>query len=107
MQCSFRGFRARRRRLCVMGCPRKYSDGYRRGGTTYGSVFITGASTVGRKLLRHESRHADQYTFMGGAFSFRLVTSPRRASAEGDPVTASDGEPAFRDGGYKRPKGLQ
>jgi transposase len=30
MQCSFRGFRAWRRRLCVIGRPRKYSDELRR-----------------------------------------------------------------------------
>ena len=40
----------------------------RKGGTTYGSVFTTASNTADRTLLRHESKHSDQWALGGISF---------------------------------------
>jgi hypothetical protein len=43
---------------------------FARGGTTYGNFFITGASSVDPATMRHENKHADQWSIFGLALPF-------------------------------------
>jgi len=44
--------------------------GYARGGTTIGNVYLTGGSSPSKRLLRHETKHADQWALLGPLFPF-------------------------------------
>jgi RHS repeat-associated protein len=47
--------------------------GYGRGGTTYGSTFVTGYDSPTRKLMGHEEVHAEQYARYGGGIGFPIA----------------------------------
>jgi RHS repeat-associated protein len=47
--------------------------GFNRGGTTYGSVFVTGARSPDARLIRHEAKHANQWSWFGGGPAFPIA----------------------------------
>ena len=46
---------------------------YNRGGTTIGSIFLTGNKTPDDRMLSHEEKHADQWALGGGMFGFPIA----------------------------------
>jgi len=49
------------------------SFGYGRGGTTYGSTFVTGQDDPDERTLHHESIHAGQFARFGGGVLFPIA----------------------------------
>lgn len=54
-----------------------------RGGFMMGNVFITRQSTVGRRLLRHETKHSDQWAVLGLGFPGLYAAAEAAAWASG------------------------
>ena len=74
--------------------------GYGRGGTTYGSVYVTGAKSVSPSLLRHESKHADQYAWFGGGAAFPVGYAIQEAFSGGGNCNGFEQNAGLKDGGY-------
>lgn len=49
------------------------SFGFNRGGTTYGSTFVTGNPNPDERTMRHESIHAGQWASFGGGIGFPIA----------------------------------
>ncbi len=47
--------------------------GFGRGGTTYGSTFVTGQDNPDERTLRHEAIHAGQWARFGGGIIFPIA----------------------------------
>ena len=74
--------------------------GYGRGGTTYGSTFVTPQRDPGAALMGHESIHAEQYARYGGGIGFPiayLAEELRHPGAE----NRFEKEAGLEAGGYK------
>lgn len=70
---------------------------YGGGGTAYGNVFLTPSKSVSRAVLRHETKHADQWAAIGPGFGpLYLVTY-----AVQGPCNVWEGAAGYEDGGYK------
>jgi hypothetical protein len=81
--------------------------GYRRGGTMYGDVFITGASSVTPEMLRHETNHANQYAWFGGGAGFPLAYYAEESISGGGACNRFEQQAGLVGGGYTPPSGYQ
>jgi hypothetical protein len=74
--------------------------GFGRGGTTYGSTFVTGYDNPSRTLLGHEEVHAEQFARYGGGIGFPIayfVEELRHPGAE----NRFEREAGLEAGGYR------
>ncbi|MCJ0890591.1 MULTISPECIES: hypothetical protein [unclassified Rhodococcus (in: high G+C Gram-positive bacteria)] len=73
--------------------------GFGRGGTTFGGAYLTKGNTA-RRVLRHESVHADQWARFGLTFPFRYLAEEARHRG---PANKYEREAGLADGGYRQP----
>ena len=72
----------------------------RKGGTTYGSVFTTASNTADRTLLRHESKHSDQWA-LGGIFFFGIPYIVFEKTGHGGRCNPFERWAGLKDGRYE------
>ncbi|MDO8392307.1 MAG: RHS repeat-associated core domain-containing protein [Actinomycetota bacterium] len=71
------------------------------GGTTYGSLFITSGGPPDSRLMAHEGKHADQWSFLGPAlFASAYILTSAVAPGDGNPFEKLAG---LYDGCYTTP----
>ncbi|OZD09042.1 hypothetical protein CH275_01840 [Rhodococcus sp. 06-235-1A] len=73
--------------------------GFGRGGTTFGGAYLTKGNTA-RRVVRHESVHADQWARFGLTFPFRYLTEEARHRGLANKYEIEAG---LADGGYRLP----
>ncbi|KQU53543.1 hypothetical protein ASG84_02825 [Rhodococcus sp. Leaf278] len=73
--------------------------GFGRGGTTFGGAYLTKGNT-GRRVLRHEAVHADQWARFGLTFPFRYLAEETRHRGAANKYEIQAG---LADGGYRKP----
>ena len=71
--------------------------GFGRGGTTFGGAYLTKDNT-GRRVIRHEAVHADQWAQFGLSFPFRYLAEEVRHRG---PANKYEIEAGLADGGYR------
>lgn len=70
--------------------------GFGKGGTTYGNVFLTGGTKVDAALLRHETKHADQWAIFGPGFGVQYLIT---YAIQGE-CNVYEKSAGYKDGGY-------
>lgn len=71
--------------------------GFGRAGTTFGGAYLTGNNT-GRRVLRHEAVHAEQWATFGLTFPFRYLCEEARHRGAANKYEIEAG---LADGGYR------
>jgi RHS repeat-associated protein len=78
--------------------------GYGRGGTTVGSVFMTGGRTD-YASIRHEAKHANQWSWFGGGLAFTVAYGIEEYRSGGGRRNRFERQAGLRDGCYIRRRG--
>ncbi|GEM_PF-2976466 len=73
--------------------------GYGRGGTTVGSVYMSGR-TPDARMMRHESKHANQYAWFGGGAMFPVVYGIQEWTSGGGKHNTFERQAGLKDGCY-------
>jgi RHS repeat-associated protein len=79
--------------------------GFGRRGTTYGSVYITGARKVDTRQLRHEAKHANQWAWFGGGVLFPIAYGLEEWRSGGGRRNSFERQAGLRDGCYRQRRG--
>ena len=79
--------------------------GYRHGGTTYGSVYVTGEPSADARMLRHEAKHANQYAWFGGGAGFPVAYGAAEWASGGGDKNPFERQAGLTDGCYRPREG--
>jgi hypothetical protein len=74
--------------------------GYSRGGTTIGSVFVTG-DKPDAQTIRHEAKHANQWSWFGGWLAFPVAYGIDEWASGGGSHNHFEQQAGLQDGCYR------
>ncbi|MGH9041654.1 MAG: PA14 domain-containing protein [Acidimicrobiia bacterium] len=101
------GAKCRAREGMTLVCSNAKRGYVPRGGFMVGNVFITRQAVVGQRLLKHETRHSDQWAFFGQGFGLHYAGAEAvslGSGARGDRAGCNnlfERAAGLKDGGYR------